>query len=346
MRSRCSGRQRLEADLEGEAAQRRLVELVEQVGGADEDAGEALHALQHLVDLGDLVVALGQAAAAQEAVGLVEQQHRAFGLRPRRTCGPCSARSRRRTCWRCRWSGDHQRPAAARCARCARPAPSCRCPAGRGSTACRGRAAQRLDDARHLEARLHVQQRQVVCVTTGRARRAPPAPSRCPAPVGGGGSSWRSISASTGCRRGRPRQPCRRQPREAHRGADLRRRQALALGQPAAKPALTGTPASARCTRASRAPGRRALQQQVVLEAAAEGGVDLLDAVGDPDHRHRVGLQDLVDPGLAADAAAGRRRRAVHAGISCAASLLIGGNTSSTSSNSSATRRCPSGTPG
>src|SRR5438046_4091230 len=41
-------RQRLEADLEGEAAQSRFVELVEEVGRADEDAGVALHALQHL----------------------------------------------------------------------------------------------------------------------------------------------------------------------------------------------------------------------------------------------------------------------------------------------------------
>jgi hypothetical protein len=46
----------MEADLEGEAPQRRLVQVLEQVGGADEDAGEALHALQHLVDLADLVV--------------------------------------------------------------------------------------------------------------------------------------------------------------------------------------------------------------------------------------------------------------------------------------------------
>ena len=73
------GLQGVEADLEGEAAQRRFVELFEEVGGADEDAAETLHALQHLVDLGHLVVALGQAAAAQKAVGLVEQQHRAFG---------------------------------------------------------------------------------------------------------------------------------------------------------------------------------------------------------------------------------------------------------------------------
>ena len=38
------GRKRLEADLEGEAPQRRLVEIIEEVGGADEDAGIALHA--------------------------------------------------------------------------------------------------------------------------------------------------------------------------------------------------------------------------------------------------------------------------------------------------------------
>ena len=138
MRSRCSRRQRLEADLEREAAQRRLVEVVEQVGGADEDAGEALHALQHLVDLAHLVVALGHAAAAQEAVGLVEQQHRASRSAPPRTSAPCSARSRRRTCSPGRAPGAPSAAAAAR-ARCARPAPSCRCPAARRSTACRSR---------------------------------------------------------------------------------------------------------------------------------------------------------------------------------------------------------------
>jgi hypothetical protein len=112
MRSRCSGPQGVEADLEREAAQRRFVQVVEQVGGADEDAGKTLHALQHLVDLGHLVVALGAAAAAQEAVGLVEQQHGLLG-RPPRTCGPCSARSRRRTCWPGRWPGGSSAAAAA-----------------------------------------------------------------------------------------------------------------------------------------------------------------------------------------------------------------------------------------
>ena len=52
----------------------------------------------------------------------------------------------------------------------------------------------------------------------------------------------------------------------------------------------------------------RRLELQVVGKTAPERRVDLLDAVGDPDRRHVVGLQDLVDPGLAADAAVAGRR--------------------------------------
>ena len=95
------------------------------------------------------------------------------------------------------------------------------------------------------------------------------------------------------------------EPGELHRGAHLRRREAAPAGQPGDE---VGRHLDAgqrlgdqRLARAR----RRRLQLQVVLEAAPERRVDLLDAVGDPDHRHRVGLQDLVDPGLAADAAAG-----------------------------------------
>ena len=43
----------------------------------------------------------------------------------------------------------------------------------------------------------------------------------------------------------------------------------------------------------------------MVGKTAPESRVDLLDAVGDPDRRHRVRFQNLVDPGLAADAAMG-----------------------------------------
>jgi len=63
-------RQRMETQLEGKAAQRRLVQVVEQVGGADEHACEALHALQHFVDLSHLVVPLDRVThLAEHRVG-------------------------------------------------------------------------------------------------------------------------------------------------------------------------------------------------------------------------------------------------------------------------------------
>jgi hypothetical protein len=43
-----------------------------------------------------------------------------------------------------------------------------------------------------------------------------------------------------------------------------------------------------------------------------------------PDHRHRVGLEDLVDPRLAADAAVGAPSPVSSRAISCAASVEIG----------------------
>ena len=70
----CTGKW-LEFDLESESAQRGLVEPFQQIGGADEDAVVALHALQHFVHFGHLIGALRTAAVHQKAVGLVQQQH-------------------------------------------------------------------------------------------------------------------------------------------------------------------------------------------------------------------------------------------------------------------------------
>ena len=161
------------------------------------------------------------------------------------------------------------------------------------------RRLQRFDDARQLEARFDVQQPQVVggdhrpratlagaaqrlvgiaeltldqrletfAVTLGVMRHGPVARKRT------------AVRICAGVRRAPLGQPWRRSPRPPARRL------------------------SARATSASRAPGGGRLQQQVVLKAAPEGWVDLLDAVGDPNHGHRVGLEDLVDPGFAADAA-------------------------------------------
>ncbi len=171
----------MEADLEGEATQRRLVELVEQVGGADEQTAEALHALQHLVDLADLVAAFGESPVCAGSCRPRRAAAPPVRSRPRQTCAPCSARSRRHTCWRCRSPGAPSAGAAAS-ARCARPARSCRCRAVRGSTACRGRrgAAPRSPSAA----------RNAIRYSAGRARSASPRGAGrlrrpwCRAPVG------------------------------------------------------------------------------------------------------------------------------------------------------------------
>jgi hypothetical protein len=76
--------------------------------------------------------------------------------------------------------------------------------------------------------------------------------------------SWRSISAS---KASPPRAVVAGAPAgKAHGGADLRRRQALALGQRATKASLTATPSSAAHQLLARA-GRRRLQLQVVGES-------------------------------------------------------------------------------
>ena len=168
--------------------------------------------------------------------------------------------------------------------------------------------AQRLDDARHRIAGLDVQQVQVVAGD----HRAGRLVARRRAAQGLGGVAELPLDQQLQPRRAR-RVPgvAGRQPREAHRGADLRRRQVAALGQPGGEAGLDVDAGQRTPDQPFARPRWRRLQLQVVLEAAAEGRVDLLDAIRDPDHGHRVGLEDLVDPGLAADAAAGRGVAAV-----------------------------------
>ena len=77
---------RLEAHLQREPPQRRLVEPLEEVGRADEPAVKALDLHEELVDLGHLPRALRVAARREERVGLIEDQHGAerLGLCERR----------------------------------------------------------------------------------------------------------------------------------------------------------------------------------------------------------------------------------------------------------------------
>ena len=91
---------------------------------------------------------------------------------------------------------------------------------------------------------------------------------------------------------------------EAQRIGDLRRRQVLAFGQAADEGVAHRHFGQQLAHQPFARTGRRAGQLQVIGEAAAEGRVDLLDAVGHPQHRHRVALQNLVHPGLAIDRAA------------------------------------------
>ena len=88
---------------------------------------------------------------------------------------------------------------------------------------------------------------------------------------------------------------------KAHGGVDLRGCQVLP-GTQAAQQRLADRLSRQGLAHQLLARARRwAGQLQVVGKAATECRVDLFDAVGDPDRGHRVGLQDLVDPGLAAD---------------------------------------------
>ena len=97
-----------------------------------------------------------------------------------------------------------------------------------------------------------------------------------------------------------------RQRRKTRGGADLRRCQALALGQPGGKGLRHGHAFERAPHQLFTRARRRRFELQMVGKATPERRVDLLDAVGDPQRRHRVRFQNLVDPGLAADTA--RRR--------------------------------------
>ena len=66
-----------EGELEGEAAEHRRVERGEVVRGRDEDAAEALHPREDLVDLRDLPRPHRALPGAQDRVDFVEEEHRA-----------------------------------------------------------------------------------------------------------------------------------------------------------------------------------------------------------------------------------------------------------------------------
>ncbi len=96
--------------------------------------------------------------------------------------------------------------------------------------------------------------------------------------------------------------------RKSHRCSHLRRRQPSAFSKLGSE-AVAHLDATERILDQRFAgSGRRAFELQVILEAASERRIDLLDPVGRPDHRYRVGLENLVDPGLAADTAAAAER--------------------------------------
>ena len=98
---------------------------------------------------------------------------------------------------------------------------------------------------------------------------------------------------------------------KAHRRADLRWRQPLACRQFGHKRIADLNTFKRFAHDAFTGAGRRRAQLQVVGKAAAKGRVNLLNAVGDPQRRHEVGFQNLVDPGLAINRTAGRRRQLV-----------------------------------
>ncbi|MNM67672.1 hypothetical protein D3C81_792080 [compost metagenome] len=81
----------------------------------------------------------------------------------------------------------------------------------------------------------------------------------------------------------------------------LRRRQRLARGQAADEGIADIQPAQVLADDVLAHQRRRDLQLEVELEAAQVGRVDLPDRIGDPDHRHRILLERLVDPRLAVD---------------------------------------------
>ena len=64
----------VEADAEGEPALRGGVELLDEVGRADEGQRVAFHPGQHFIDLADLPAALSSLTAIEEAVCFIDQQ--------------------------------------------------------------------------------------------------------------------------------------------------------------------------------------------------------------------------------------------------------------------------------
>ncbi|MCY1506812.1 hypothetical protein D9M68_410690 [compost metagenome] len=156
---------------------------------------------------------------------------------------------------------------------------------------------QRLDDARDLEAGFDVEHVQVVGGDAAALGRALVERAECEVGVA-------QLALDEGFDR---RLVGLRQAGEAHGGADLRGREALALGQLGGEGLGHDDALERLLDELLARAGRRRLEFQVIGEAAAEGRVDLLDPVGDPQGGHGVGLEDLVDPGLAAHAAAGGR---------------------------------------
>lgn len=77
----------VEAHLQVEPAQRNRVELVHQVSGHNEDAGERFHPDQHFIAHRDLPRMACVATQLQEAVDFVDQEHGVFALGPAKRRG-------------------------------------------------------------------------------------------------------------------------------------------------------------------------------------------------------------------------------------------------------------------
>ena len=149
---------------EGEAAQRAASSRCSnRVGGGRRRCRKSESApcrLQHLVDLADLVVALGAGGCAGSCRPRRAAARRLLGLAPSEHARHVLLRSRRRTCCACRcaWP-DHQRAAAARIGDMLGQRRATGARQIHAGTACRGRGRCNLT-MRHLEAAFHVQQRR------------------------------------------------------------------------------------------------------------------------------------------------------------------------------------------
>ena len=280
--------------------------MVQQIRGADENALVALHALQHLVDFGHFVGALGATAILQEAVSLVQQKDRLFGFR--------LAEHRRHLLFGLADIFAHQVAGLLDQQGLAQALGDVLAQGGLAGArrAVKTQAAVATGpkcqhDTRDFEAALDVEHRQVVL--GGHRSRRVQVGVVAQRMVGIAQLALDQLLGPEMVEAGRAGDRRRMdQPGEAHCGADLRRGEALARGQALHKLRRHRHPFEGFAHQALTCPGRRRFQLQVVGEAAPESRVDLLDAVGDPDRRHGVGFQNLVDPGLAADAATGGRR--------------------------------------